>query len=64
MADGTSLRTALAINGLNLSETEMRALYRNRTFRGPYQEGRRRYLIENWGRSKIPSLRSLIGRYV
>jgi len=63
MADGTTLRTALAINGLALSANEMRALYRNRTFQGLYQEARRRYLLENWGR-KGPSLRSALGRLV
>lgn len=62
MADGTTLRSALVMNGLSLSENEMRALYRNRTLQALYQEARRRYLIENWGRSKAPSLRSLIGR--
>ena len=62
MADGTTLRVALAINGLSLSAREMRALYRNRTFQALYQEARRRYLIENWGRSKAPSLGALLGR--
>jgi hypothetical protein len=61
MADGTTLRTALAINGLNLSAIEMRSLYRNKTFKGLYQEARRRYLIENWGRNG-PSLRAILGR--
>ena len=61
MSDGTTLRTALAINGLALSPNEMRALYRNRTFQGLFQEARRRYLLENWGR-KGPSLRSVLGR--
>ena|SRR5690348_9745438 len=64
MADGTTLRTALAMNGLSLSANEMRALYRNRTFQTLYQEARRRHLIENWGRSKVPSLRSVLGRYL
>jgi hypothetical protein len=63
MADGTTLRTALAMNRLSLSANEMRALYRNRTFKGLYQEARRRYLIENWGR-KGPSLRAILGRCV
>jgi hypothetical protein len=62
MADGTTLRTALAMNRLTLSANEMRSLYRNKTFRGLYQETRRRFLIENWGRSKVPSLRSVLGR--
>jgi hypothetical protein len=62
MADGTTLRVALAINGLRLTANEMRARYRNRAFQALYQETRRRYLIENWGRSKMPSLRSVLGR--
>jgi len=62
MADGTTLRTALAINGLSLCANEMRALYRNRTLQALYQEARRRYLIENWGRARGPSLRSVLGR--
>jgi hypothetical protein len=61
MADGTTLATALAINGLRLGPSECRALYRNRTFKAMYQEARRRYLLENWGR-KGPSLRSVLGR--
>jgi hypothetical protein len=63
MADGTTLRTALAMHRLALSANEMRALYRNKTFKGLYQEARRRYLIENWGR-KGPSLRALLGRCI
>jgi hypothetical protein len=63
MADGTTLRSALAMNRLTLSANEMRALYRNKTFKGLYQEARRRYLIENWGR-KGPSLRAILGRCV
>ena len=62
MADGTTLRVALAINGLALGANEIRALYRNTTFKALYQEARRRYLIENWGRSRRPSLRALLGR--
>ena len=62
MADGTTLRTALAINGLSLRANEMRALYRNRAFQALYQQARRRFLIENWGHSKMPSLRSVLGR--
>jgi hypothetical protein len=60
MADGTSLRTALAINRLYLSKSEMRALYRNTTFKGMYQETRRRFLIEHFGRR--PTLRARTGR--
>jgi hypothetical protein len=63
MADGTTLRTALAINRLTLSANEMHSLYRNKTFKRLYQEARRRYLIENWGR-KGPSLRAILGRCV
>jgi hypothetical protein len=63
MADGTALRTALAMNRLTLSANEMRSLYRNKTFKGLYQEARRRYLIENWGR-KGPSFRAILGRFV
>jgi hypothetical protein len=62
MADGTSLRTALAINRLYLSETEMRALYRNVTFKAMYQEARRRFLIEHFGRR--PTLRGRVGRFL
>ena len=63
MADGTSLSTALAINGItNLSKSEIRALFRNRTFKAMYQEARRRFLIENYGRKR--TLRALVGRYV
>jgi hypothetical protein len=61
MADGTTLRTALAMHRLTLSANEMRSLYRNKTFKGLYQEARRRYLIEHWGRSR-PSLRAILGR--
>jgi len=63
MADGTTLRTALAMHRLTLSANEMRSLYRNKTFKGLYQEARRRYLIENWGR-KGPSLRAILGRCI
>ena len=49
MRDGTSLRTALRINGLTLSKSEIRACYRNTTLRALYTEARRHYLIENRG---------------
>jgi hypothetical protein len=62
MADGTSLRTALAINRLYLSKTEMRALYRNVTFKAMYQEARRRFLIEHYGRR--PMLRASAARFL
>ena len=61
MADGTSLRTALAMNNLKLSKSEVRACYRNRTLRALYTETRRRYLAEPYGRGK-PSLRAIMGR--
>ena len=64
MKDGTSLEMALAINGINsLSKSEIRACYRNRTLKALYQEARRRYLIENYGRGK-PTLRAILGQYV
>ena len=59
MADGTNLRTALAINRLSLSRREMRACYRNRTFQEMYREARRRFLIEHYGRK--PTLRAFAG---
>jgi len=62
MADGTSLRVALAINRLYLSKTQMRALYRNVTFKAMHQEARRRFLIEHFGRR--PNLEVIIGRFV
>ena len=61
MADGTSLRTALAIHQLNLSRSEIRACYRNTTLRALYQEARRRYFIENRGRGmKRASLKAVL----
>ena len=62
MADGTSLKTALTMNGLNLSKSEIRACYRNRTFQALYQEARRKFLAERYGRK--PILRANIGRYM
>lgn len=62
MADGTSLKTALAMNGLSLSKSEVRACYRNETLRALYTEARRRYLAEHYGRK--PTLRAKIGRYL
>lgn len=56
MADGTTLRTALAINRLSLSKREIRACYRNRTFQELYREARRRFLIQHYGRR--PTLRA------
>ena len=50
MRDGTSLRTALRINGLSLSKSEIRACYRNTTLRALYTEARRHYFSENRGR--------------
>jgi hypothetical protein len=44
MADGTSLKTALAMNGINdLSKSEIRACYRNRALQALYQEARRKF---------------------
>ncbi len=60
MADGTSLKAALAMNGLKLSKSEVRACYRNKTFRAMYQESRRRYLAEHYGRK--PTVRSQVFR--
>jgi hypothetical protein len=62
MADGTSLKAALVMNGLKLSKSEVRACYRNKTLKAMYQEARRRYLAEHYGRK--PTLRSLMGKYV
>jgi hypothetical protein len=62
MADGTSLKIALAMNCLNLSKSEIRACYRNRTFQSLYQEARRKFLAEHYGRK--PTLRADIGRYM
>ncbi len=63
MADGTSLRMALAMNGINnLSRSEVRACYRNKTLKTLYTEARRRFLVEHYGRK--PTLRARIGRYV
>jgi hypothetical protein len=62
MVDGTSLKMALAINGISLSKSEVRACYRNRTFQGLYQDARRKFLAEHYGRK--PTLRAVIGRYM
>jgi hypothetical protein len=62
MADGTSLKTALAMNGLNLSKSEVRACYRNKTLKALYTEARRKFLAEHYGRK--PTLRANIGRYM
>jgi len=40
MADGTSLKSALAMNGLSLNKSEVRACYRNETLRALYTEAR------------------------
>jgi hypothetical protein len=63
MADGTSLRTALRINHISLSRSEIRSCYRNTTLRALYIEARRKYFLEH-GYGKKPSLRALVGRYV
>lgn len=63
MTDGTSLETALAMNGItNLSKSEIRACYRNKTLQAMYQEARRKFLAEHHGRR--PTLRAKIGRYM
>jgi len=62
MADGTSLKMALAMNGISLSKSELRACYRNRTLQALYQEARRKFLAEHYGRE--PALRAKIGRYM
>jgi hypothetical protein len=62
MADGTSLKTALAINGIKLSKSEVRSCYRNRTLQALYQEARRKFLAEHYGRK--PTLRAKIRRYM
>jgi hypothetical protein len=62
MADSTSLKTALAINGIKLSKNEVRACYRNRTLQALYQEARRVFLAEHYGRKS--TMRAVIGRYV
>ena len=62
MADGTSLKTALAMNGITLSKSEVRACYRNRTLKALYTAARRLYLAEHYG--KKPTLRANIGRYM
>jgi hypothetical protein len=62
MADGTSLKSALAMNGLRLSRSEVRACYRNRTLKAMYQEARRCFLAEHYGRK--PTLRAKISRYM
>jgi hypothetical protein len=63
MKDGTSLKSALVICGINgLCKSERRALYRNRAFREMYQEARRKFLVEHYG--KRPTLRAKLGRYL
>ncbi len=62
MADGTSLKMALAMTGISLSKSELRACYRNRTLQALYQEARRKFLAEHYGRE--PALRAKIGRYM
>jgi hypothetical protein len=50
MADGTALRMALLLNGLSLSNLEIRRLYRLVEFRRLYRLERRMYQLEKWGR--------------
>jgi hypothetical protein len=48
MADGTSLKAALARNGITgFSKSQIRACYRNRTLRAIYKEARRQYLAQH-----------------
>ncbi len=62
MADGTSLKMALSINGLHLSKGEIRACYRNRTLRDMYTRARNKFMQEHYGRR--PTLRAKFGRYL
>ena len=62
MADGTSLKVALALNGLSLSRGEIRASYRNKTLQALYQQAREEFLRANYGRK--PTLRAKFGRYL
>jgi hypothetical protein len=63
MADGTTLGMALAINGIkNLSKSETRACYRNRTFQALYREARPVFLAEHYGRK--PTLRGRMSHYL
>ena len=63
MADGTSLKTALAMNGIhNLSRSEIRACYRNKTLQALYQQAREDFLRAIYGRK--PTLRAQFGRYL
>ena len=48
MADGTSMRKALASLGIHLSQCEMRALYRSRALTAMRREARQKWLRE-WG---------------
>jgi hypothetical protein len=51
------------MNGIsNLSKSEVRACYRNKTLQALYTEARRRYMAEHYGRK--PTLRAKIGRYM
>jgi hypothetical protein len=46
MADGTSLKTALASQGIALTKSELRACYRSKALQVLYQDARKRYLEE------------------
>src|SRR5262245_1530117 len=52
MADGTSLRKALALCGIyGLTPKQIRSLYRNRAFQALYKETRRKFLLDYGKRS-------------
>jgi hypothetical protein len=53
---------ALAMNNIFFSKSEVRACYRNRAFQALYQEARRKFLAEHYGRKR--TLRAVIGRYM
>lgn len=50
MADGTTLRMALLLNGVSLSNPEIRRLYRLVEFQRLYRVERRIHQLEKWGR--------------
>jgi len=63
MADGTSLKMALAMNGIrHFSKSEIRACYRNKTLQAMYTEARQKYLAEHYGHK--PTLRAKFGHYL
>ena len=59
MADGTPLREALRLRGINgLSVRQVRALYRNRAFQTLYKEARRKFLSD-YGKRSSQQLRKM-----